>query len=61
MELNEIIQDLNMEVETIKKKSQIEINLEIEILLKKSGTIDSSIRDRIQEMVERESQVQKIP
>jgi predicted nucleic acid-binding Zn-ribbon protein len=37
-ELNKIIQDLKMEVETI-KKTQRETTLEIEILRKKSGTI----------------------
>ena len=47
-----------MEIETI-KKSQRETTLEIEILGKKSGTIDVSISNRIQEM--KESQVQKIP
>jgi hypothetical protein len=52
MELNKIIQDLKMEVETI-KKSQRETTLEIEILGKKSGTIDASISNRIQEMEER--------
>ena len=51
MELNKTIQDLKMEVETI-KKTQREI-LEIEILGKKSGTIDVSISNRIQEMEER--------
>jgi hypothetical protein len=40
-----------MEVETI-KKSQRETTLEIEILGKKSGTIDESISNRIQEMEE---------
>ena len=38
-ELNKTIQDLKMEVETI-KKSQRETPLEIEILGKKSGKID---------------------
>jgi hypothetical protein len=38
-----------MEVETI-KKIQRETTLEIEILGKKSGTIDASISNRIQEM-----------
>jgi hypothetical protein len=52
MELNETIQDLKMEVETI-KKCQREINLEKEILGKKSETIDASISNRIQEMAER--------
>jgi hypothetical protein len=48
-ELNKIIQDLKMEVETI-KKSQRETTLEIEILGKKLGTIDASISNRIQEI-----------
>jgi hypothetical protein len=52
MELNKTIQDLNMEVETI-KKTQRKTTLDIEILGKKSGTIDSSISNRIQEMEER--------
>jgi hypothetical protein len=41
-----------MEVETT-KKSQRETTLEIEILGKKSGTIDVSISKRIQDMEER--------
>jgi predicted ribosome quality control (RQC) complex YloA/Tae2 family protein len=41
-----------MEVETI-KKSKWKTTLEIEILGKKSGTIDTSISNRIQEMEER--------
>jgi uncharacterized coiled-coil protein SlyX len=48
-ELNKTIQDLKMEVETI-KKTQRETTLEIETLGKKSGTIDVSISKRIQEM-----------
>ena len=52
MELNKTIQDLKMEVETI-KKTQRETTLEIETLGKKSGTIDVSISNRIQEMEER--------
>jgi hypothetical protein len=52
MELNKTIQDLKMEVK-ITKKSQRETNLETEILGKKSGTIDVSISNRIQEMEER--------
>ena len=40
-----------MEVETI-KKTQRETTLEVEILGKKSGTIDSSISNRIHEMEE---------
>jgi hypothetical protein len=52
MELNKTIQDLKMEVETIKKPQRERI-LEIEILGKKSGIIDASISNRIQEMEER--------
>ena len=52
MELNKNIQDLKMEGETI-KKTQRETTLEIEILGWKSGTIDASITDSIQEMEER--------
>jgi uncharacterized protein YukE len=51
-ELNKTTQDLKMEVETI-KKSQRETTLEIETLGKKSGTIDASISNRIQEMEEK--------
>jgi hypothetical protein len=43
-----------MEVETI-NKTQKDTNLEIEILGKKSGIIDVSISNRIQEMEERNS------
>jgi predicted nucleic acid-binding Zn-ribbon protein len=50
--LNKTIQDLKMEVETI-KKTQRETTLEIEILRKKSGTIDASITNTMQEMEER--------
>jgi chromosome segregation ATPase len=54
-ELNKIIQHIKVEVETIKKKkeSQKEITLEIENLRKRSGAIDASINNRIQEIVER--------
>jgi predicted nucleic acid-binding Zn-ribbon protein len=51
-ELNKTIQDLKMEIETI-KKSQRETTPEIEILGKKSGTIDVSISNRMQDMEER--------
>ena len=57
MELNKAIQDLKMEVETI-KKIQRETTLEIETLGKKSGTIDASISNRIKEMEERISGVE---
>jgi hypothetical protein len=42
-ELNKTIQDLKMEAETVKKKSQGETMLEIENLEKESGAIDASI------------------
>jgi hypothetical protein len=51
MELNKSIQDLKREVDTI-KKTQSEATLEI-TLGKKSGTIDASISNRIQEMEKR--------
>jgi DNA repair exonuclease SbcCD ATPase subunit len=51
-ELNKTIQDLKMEVETI-KKSQRENTLKIENLEKKSGAKDASITNRIQETEER--------
>jgi predicted nucleic acid-binding Zn-ribbon protein len=50
-ELNKTIQDLKMEVETI-RKSQRDTTLEIENLGKKSGGIDTSITNRIQEIEE---------
>jgi hypothetical protein len=52
MELNKTIQVIKMEVETL-TKTQRETTLEIETLGKKSGTIDVSICNRIQEMEER--------
>jgi hypothetical protein len=55
-EMNKTIQDLKMEIETI-KKSQRETTLEIENLGKRSGFI-ASITNRIQE--KKESQVHKI-
>jgi predicted nucleic acid-binding Zn-ribbon protein len=50
--IEQTIQDLKIAVETM-KKTQRETTLEIEILKKKSGTIDASISNRIQEMEER--------
>jgi predicted nucleic acid-binding Zn-ribbon protein len=52
MELNKTILDLKREVNKI-KKTQSEAKLEIETLGKKSGPIDVSISNRIQEMEER--------
>ena len=50
--MNKTILDLKREVDTI-KKTQSEATLEIETLGKKSGIIDASISNRIQEMEER--------
>jgi DNA repair exonuclease SbcCD ATPase subunit len=52
MELHKTIQDIKREVDTI-KKMQSEAMQEIETRGKKSGTIDASISNRIQEMEER--------
>ena len=54
MVLNKTIQDLKREVDTI-KKTQSEAKMEIETLGMKSGTIDASISNRIQEREERVS------
>jgi chromosome segregation ATPase len=52
LEINKTIVNLKSKVDTI-KKTQREATLEIEPLGKKSGNIDASIRNRIQEMEER--------
>jgi uncharacterized protein YlxW (UPF0749 family) len=52
IELNKTIQDLKVEVETI-KNSQRETTLEIENLGRTSGALDASITNRIQEIEER--------
>jgi predicted nucleic acid-binding Zn-ribbon protein len=51
-ELNKTIQDLKIEVETM-KKSQREVTLEIENLEKRSGVIDVRITKRIHKVEER--------
>ena len=51
-ELKNTTLDLKMEVETI-KKSQRETTMEIENLGKRSGDIDETITNRIQEIEER--------
>jgi predicted nucleic acid-binding Zn-ribbon protein len=56
-ELNKTIQDLKMELETI-KKSQDETTVEMENLGKRSCIIDASITERIQEIKERISGVE---
>jgi esterase/lipase len=48
-ELKNVIQNVKAEVETI-KKTQMEANLEIENLGKRSGITDVSITNRIQEI-----------
>ena len=50
--MNKNIQDLKMETETI-KHSQRETTLELENLGKRSGVIDASITNRIQEIEDR--------
>jgi predicted nucleic acid-binding Zn-ribbon protein len=50
--MNKVIQDLKLEIETV-KKSQRERTLELENLGKRSGVIDASITNRIQEIDER--------
>jgi hypothetical protein len=60
MELNKTIQDLKLEVETM-KKTQRETTLEIETLGKKSGSIDMRASATEYKRWKRESQVQKIP
>ena len=52
MDMNKTIKELKRKVERI-KKTQSETTLEIETLGKRSGTIDASISNRIQEMEER--------
>ena len=56
-ELNKAIQDLKVNVETI-KKTQMEANMEIGNLGKRSGITDVNITNRIQEIEERISVVE---
>ena len=58
-ELNKVFQELKVEVETI-KKTQMEANLEMENLGKRSGIIDVRITNRIQEIKEQISGVEDI-
>ena len=55
--MSKTIQDLKMEIETI-KKSQRETTLEIDNLGKRLGVIDASITNRIQEIKERISRAE---
>ena len=57
--MNKTIQDLKMEIEII-KKSQRETSLKIENLGKRSGFIDASINNRVQEIEERISGAEDI-
>jgi prefoldin subunit 5 len=50
--LNKTIKDLKLEIETI-KKSQWETSMKIENLPKRSGVIEASITNLIQEVEER--------
>ena len=52
--MNKTILEIKSKVDTI-KKTQNEAKIEIETLRKKSGTIDASISNRIQEIEERNS------
>jgi uncharacterized coiled-coil protein SlyX len=56
-ELNKVIQDLKVELETI-KKTQMDAKLEMGTLGKRSGITDVSITNRIQEIEERISGVE---
>jgi cell fate (sporulation/competence/biofilm development) regulator YmcA (YheA/YmcA/DUF963 family) len=58
--MSKTIQNLKMEIETI-KKLQRETTLELENLGKSSGVTHASTTNRIQEIEERIAQVQKIP
>jgi len=58
-ELNKTIQDLKMEIETV-RKSQRETTLETENLGKRSGVIDAIVTNRIQEIEERISGAEEI-
>ena len=51
-ELNKTIQDLKLEIKSI-KKLQTETSLKIEKLGKKSGVMDASINNRKQDIEER--------
>ena len=57
--MNKAFQDLKVEVETI-KNTQMEANLEMENLGKRSGIIDVRITNRIQEIKEQISGVEDI-
>jgi len=58
-EMNKTINELKMEIETL-KKAQREATLEIEQLGKRSGVIDTSITNRIQE-IQRQHKMEKAP
>ena len=56
-ELNKIVQDLKMEIETIKKLKMVK-TLEMGNLGKRSGAIDESTTNKIHETEERTSGVE---
>jgi hypothetical protein len=56
-ELNKVVQDLKVELETI-RETQMEATLEMENLGNRSGITDESITNRIQEIEERISGVE---
>ena len=57
--MKETIQDLKIKIETV-KKTQTEGNVETEIMRKQSGTTNTSMNIRIQEMEERISNAENI-
>jgi predicted nucleic acid-binding Zn-ribbon protein len=58
-DLNKVIQDLEVEVETI-KKTQMEANLEMKNIRKRSWITDVSVTNRIQEIEEKILRVEDI-
>ena len=58
-EQNKAVQDIKMEVETI-RKTQMEATLEMENLGKRSGVTDANINNRIQEIEEILHSISKI-
>ena len=59
MELNKVTQGLKVEVETI-KKTQMEANLEMKNIRKRSWITDVSVANRIQEIEEKILRVEDI-
>ena len=57
--MNKVIQDIKVEVETINEK-QMEANLEMKNIGKRSGITDISITNTIQEIEEKFSHLEEI-